>query len=169
MAKKRTATGPAPVRSDSSTYDAVLASVTALLEAARHAAARSVNSVITTTYWEIGRRIVEEEQRGHERAAYGARLIDRLSDDLIQRFGRGFSRVNLKQMRRFYLEWSAPKIGQTASAEFAGVVPLPSASVHPLFSALLVPLCQVALGGEAPGPPLLRGRSLARRMDRPPA
>ena len=77
-----------------------------MLESARHAAARAVNSVMTTTYWEVGRRIVEEEQRGRERAAYGERLIDRLSDDLTQRFGRGFSKVNLKQMRKFYLEWS---------------------------------------------------------------
>ena len=75
-----------------------------MLESARHAAARAVNSVMTTTYWEVGRRIVEEEQRGRERAAYGERLIDRLSDDLTQRFGRGFSKVNLKQMRKFYLE-----------------------------------------------------------------
>ena len=99
--------GPGPKRR--TTYDAVLAGVTELLESARHAAARSVNSIMTATYWEIGRRIVEEEQRGRERAAYGARLIDRLSDDLTRRFGRGFSKVNLKQMRKFYLEWSRPQ------------------------------------------------------------
>lgn len=45
--------------------------VSELLESARHAAARAVNSLITTTYWEIGRRIVEEEQQGRERAVYG--------------------------------------------------------------------------------------------------
>jgi DUF1016 N-terminal domain len=90
-------------------YDDVLAGVSGLLESARHAAARSVNSIMTVTYWEIGRRIVEHEQGGKNRAAYGERLIQRLSYDLTKRFGRGFSAVNLKQMRKFFVDWSAPR------------------------------------------------------------
>ena len=117
MAKKRTL---APVEIDDDAYQAVLADVAHLLESARHAAARSVNSIMTTTYWAVGRRIVEFEQEGKGRAAYGARLIARLAGDLTRRFGRGFGVVNLSQMRKFYQTWPAPPIFQTASEKSAG-------------------------------------------------
>jgi predicted nuclease of restriction endonuclease-like (RecB) superfamily len=120
MGKKRVPTELVPAASDEAAYAAVLADLTDLLESARRAAARTVNSVMTATYWAVGRRIVEEEQRGHARAAYGERLIERLSHDLTRRFGRGFSAVNLKQMRKFYREWNVPQIGQTASDQFEG-------------------------------------------------
>ena len=76
MAKKRTRTSFATSDFDDSSYAVLLAGVTQLLESARHAAARSVNSIITATYWAVGRRIVEEEQRGRTRAAYGDALVD---------------------------------------------------------------------------------------------
>jgi predicted nuclease of restriction endonuclease-like (RecB) superfamily len=98
-------------------YDAVLSGVVELLEEARRAAARSVNAVMTATYWEIGRRIVEFEQGGAQRAGYGERSLQQLSYDLNQRFGRGFGIINLRQMRRFYLEWPRPPIRQTVSDE----------------------------------------------------
>lgn len=98
-----------------SEYDAVLSGISALLEEARRAAARSVNAIMTATYWEVGRRIVELEQGGGERAEYGKALLKRLATDLTAQFGRGFGPVNLHNMRRFYLEWSGPKIFQTAS------------------------------------------------------
>jgi hypothetical protein len=82
-------------------YSALLGELTELLEQARRAAARSVNAVMTATYWEIGRRIVEFEQRGHRRAPYGADLLGSLTVDLTRRFGRGFSRQNLQSMRLF--------------------------------------------------------------------
>ncbi|EPS7386209.1 PDDEXK nuclease domain-containing protein, partial [Pseudomonas aeruginosa] len=85
-----------------------------VLDAARHAAARSVNALMTASYWEIGRRIVEAEQRGKRRAGYGEQLIERLSADLTAQFGRGFSRPNLQQMRSFFLTWP---IRQTVSSE----------------------------------------------------
>ena len=69
-----------------------------LLEAARSASARAVNAVMTATYWEIGRLIVEVEQRGDSRAEYGEEVIKRLGQDLTNRFGRGFSWRNLYQM-----------------------------------------------------------------------
>ena len=72
-------------------YDAVLAGVVELLETARRASARVVNSLMTATYWEMGRRIVEGEQGGQRRASYGEVLIVRLAADLMPRFGRGFS------------------------------------------------------------------------------
>jgi hypothetical protein len=90
-----------------------------LLSAARHAVARNVNALMTASYWEIGRRIVEAEQKGKRRAGYGEQLIARLSADLTQQFGRGFSRPNLQQMRQFYIEWPPQKIRQTLSSELA--------------------------------------------------
>lgn len=94
-------------------YRVVLDDVVALIDAAQTAAARSVNAVITVTYWQIGRIVVEHEQKGAARAAYGETLMHRLAADLTDRYGRGFSRRNIEQMRRFYLLW--PK-AQTASA-----------------------------------------------------
>ena len=67
-------------------YGGMHGDIVALLEAARHAAARSVNALMTASYWEIGRRIVEFEQAGQERAAYGQALLKRLSVDLTERF-----------------------------------------------------------------------------------
>src|SRR5215831_16401027 len=95
-------------------YDEVLSGVVELLEQARRAAARSVNAIITATYWEIGRRIVEHEQGGEARAGYGEQLLERLADDLTKRLGRGFSIRNLRSFRAFYLSW---QIRQTLSAE----------------------------------------------------
>ena len=86
-------------------YDSVLADVAGVLETARHAAARSVNSVMTTAYWEIGRRLVEVEQAGQARVDYGDKLVERLAVDLTKRFGRGFGRSNLFQMRSFFLAY----------------------------------------------------------------
>lgn len=94
-----------------------MAEVVRLLEGSRRAAARAVNAVLTATYWEVGRRIVEYEQAGAARAGYGERVLERLSADLRARFGRGFGLINLRQMRRFYLEWPAPQIRQTVSDE----------------------------------------------------
>ncbi|GBU15189.1 hypothetical protein AwPolaro_05670 [Polaromonas sp.] len=73
-------------------------------------------ALMTASYWEIGRRIVEAEQKGKRRAGYGEQLIARLSLDLTQRFGRGFSARNLEQMRQFFLIWL---IAQTVSAQLA--------------------------------------------------
>ena len=69
---------------------------------------------MTATYWEIGRQIVEGEQAGGRRAAYGKKLLKLLSGDLSARFGRGFSERNLKYMRAFYMGWP---FSQTAFAE----------------------------------------------------
>jgi len=102
----------APAKPAQADYAAVHADIVALLEAGRRTAARSVNAVMAASYWAIGRRIVEFEQGGQERAAYGEGLIERLSADLSARFGRGFSRQNLWQMRAFYLAWSVERISQ---------------------------------------------------------
>ena len=98
-------------------YSSVHSGIVVLLESARRAAARSVNALMTATYWEIGRRIVEFEQGGQDRATYGEALIKRLSADLSNRFGRGFSARNLEQMRSFYQAWPIDSNSQTASAK----------------------------------------------------
>jgi hypothetical protein len=98
-----------------------------VIEAARHAGARSVNAVMTITYWLIGRRIIEQEQQGAARAGYGEELLKRLARDLSKRFGRGFSERNLEQMRAFYLGWP---ISQTASAK---LIDVSSEAIHSRF------------------------------------
>jgi len=89
-------------------YRNVLSGVVELLDAARRASARVVNSLMTATYWEIGRRIVEHEQAGKERAAYGEEVLERLSRDLGKKFGRGFGLIQLRTMRQFYLTFAVP-------------------------------------------------------------
>ena len=93
-------------------YEGLLTDVVHVIDEARRAAARTVNAAMTTTYWLIGRRIVEEEQRGTARADYGDRLVKHLAHDLSRRFGRGFSKRNLWQMRAFYLAW--PLVGKAS-------------------------------------------------------
>lgn len=65
----------------------------------------SVNQTIVTTYFEIGRMIVEEEQNGNERAEYGKQILIKLSEKLIEEFGKVFSVTNLKQVKSFYLTY----------------------------------------------------------------
>lgn len=77
-------------------------SVAEILRAARANAYRAVNFAMVEAYWNVGRKIVEEEQRGEERAGYGAHLIQRLSESLGSEFGRGFSVQSLWNMRQFY-------------------------------------------------------------------
>ncbi|MCD2451883.1 PDDEXK nuclease domain-containing protein [Methylicorpusculum oleiharenae] len=100
-------------------YGDIHTDIVQLLENARLAAARSVNALMTASYWEIGRRIVEFEQGGEDRAAYGEALTERLALDLTHRFGRGFSVRNLQQMRAFYLAWPLEPICQTVSGKLA--------------------------------------------------
>ena len=66
--------------------------------------------------WEIGRRIIEYEQHGKERAEYGSELLTKLSKDLRQRYGKGFGRRNVLDMRRFYLAYQK---WQTVSAKLS--------------------------------------------------
>ena len=137
---------------------------------------RAVNSVLTATYWEIGRRIVEFEQGGKETSEYGEKLLERISGTLTARHGRGFSRTNVSQMRAFYAGW---EIVQTPSEQFEAVEM--SVVVWRIFGgncpdgvwtfqdmagvarrivdrrvpSLLVPLCPSDVSGEASRPRLL--------------
>jgi predicted nuclease of restriction endonuclease-like (RecB) superfamily len=85
-----------------------------LLQSARKNVVLTINQTMVTTYFEIGRMIVEEEQGGKERAEYGKQIIKQLSKVLTSEFGKGFSERNIEQMRQFYLVYSKP---QTLSAE----------------------------------------------------
>src|SRR5258705_7568328 len=100
-------------------YDGLVGGIAEILAAARRASARAVNALMTATYWEIGRRIVEFEQGGKERAEYGEELLLRLAADLTARFGPGFSRRNLQSMRLFYVAFPPHRILQTLSAKSA--------------------------------------------------
>jgi len=96
-------------------YDALLNRVAALVDEARRASARTVNALMTATYWSVGRHIVEFEQAGKSRAKYGEEVVDQLAADLTARFGRGFTRSNLFNMRAFYL--ANVEIVQTVSGQ----------------------------------------------------
>jgi predicted nuclease of restriction endonuclease-like (RecB) superfamily len=100
-------------------YQHLVIQISELFAQARRMSARTVNAIITATYWETGRRIVDFEQHGLDRAQYGDKLIEKLSIDLTERLGRGFSYVNLSQMRKFYQFWPREKILQTLSEESA--------------------------------------------------
>ncbi len=89
--------------------------VAELLKLARNTVVQTVNKTMVQTYFEIGKMIVEEEQKGKERAEYGQQLINELSLRLLNEFGKGFSSTNIKQMRSFYLTYSK---SQTVSDEF---------------------------------------------------
>ena len=86
-----------------------------ILKNARSKVVQTVNKTMVYTYFEIGRTIVEEEQKGRERAEYGKQIIKELSQRLTREFGKGFSTTNLKQMRQFYLTYSK---SQTLSDQF---------------------------------------------------
>ncbi|MDR0847077.1 MAG: PDDEXK nuclease domain-containing protein [Lactobacillales bacterium] len=86
--------------------------VARLINDARSHIVKTVNSTMVITYYEIGRRIVEKEQKGADRAEYGQKLIKGMSTYLTEHLGRGFSITNLKQMKKFYLIYSSNQKGQ---------------------------------------------------------
>lgn len=93
--------------------------VAAILDDARMNVVRAVNTQMVLAYWLIGREIIQELQEGSVRAAYGKQVIDDLSRQLAERYGRGFSATNLKAFRLFYLTYAKrlPEIGHIASAQ----------------------------------------------------
>ena len=97
-----------PVQHKPADYKVVLSGVVELLDAARRASARVVNSLMTATYWEIGRRIVEHEQGGEKRAGYGEEIVRKFSEDLTRRFGRGFGPAQVAAMRQFHQAFPLP-------------------------------------------------------------
>jgi len=82
-----------------------------ILRQAREQAYNSANGIMTYAYWNVGRRIVEQEQSGEKKAQYGAYLIKNLSKQLTDEFGTGFSVANLRNCRQFYLTFSEGAYG----------------------------------------------------------
>jgi predicted nuclease of restriction endonuclease-like (RecB) superfamily len=118
-----------PVKSESTVPTASLLplvrEIRDLVQSARRAAAQNVNTLQVVTNFEIGRRIVEYEQKGKRRAEYGKQTLIELSHHLNKEFGRGFSETNLEYMRRFYREYheSATQIPQRVSGKSREVLP----------------------------------------------
>ena len=79
--------------------------IVSIIEEARSTVIRTVNSEMVIAYWCIGREIVEEQQAGRERAIYGDNLIEKLSEKLTRKLGKGFSSTNLKYFRTYYLTY----------------------------------------------------------------
>ncbi|MFM7975031.1 MAG: YhcG family protein [Pirellula sp.] len=100
-------------------YRSLLKAISTLVEQSRRSTASVVNQVLAATYWQVGQYIVEHEQGGAHRAEYGTELVTRLSIDLKEQFGRGYSARNLRQMRAFFEGW---EIWQTPSAKFSARV-----------------------------------------------
>lgn len=95
-----------------------LESVSAVLTRARKAAKTAVNLSMVYAYFEIGRMIIEEEQHGQDRAAYGKQILRELSIYLTRIYGKGFSVGNLKNMRQFYKVYASDQIGETVFSQF---------------------------------------------------
>src|SRR3989338_387406 len=85
-----------------SDYSSILKDIKNIIAKARYNAFTAINTEMLKAYFEIGRKIVEEEQKGRKRAGYGQNLLDIISKELILEFGRGFDSSNLRRMRRFY-------------------------------------------------------------------
>ncbi len=104
MKKKSVSTKkPVIIKPRTKGINPLIAEVRRLINSTRHAIANSINSFQVHTNFEIGQRIVEHEQQGEKRAAYGTALLKELSQKLTIEFGRGFSEDNLSNMRKFFL------------------------------------------------------------------
>ncbi|MBQ1677565.1 MAG: DUF1016 domain-containing protein, partial [Bacteroidaceae bacterium] len=86
-----------------SSASTIVDDIKTIINNGRAAAYSAVNSVMISTYWNIGRRIVEEEQHGNQRAEYGKNLINLLAAELTNEYGNGFSARYLRAFRQFYL------------------------------------------------------------------
>ena len=97
-------------------YNKLISSIRHLLEEGRKQVVRTINTILVETYWKIGKRIVEYEQKGGEKADYGTKLLTRLSKDLRLKYGKGFSKSNVYLMRLLYIKY--PKF-QTLSGKLS--------------------------------------------------
>lgn len=100
-------------------YSNLLGRIANILSGARIRVVQEINKIQVLAYWEIGREIVEFEQKGKTRAEYGEKLIVKLAKDMTYRFGKGYSKSNLFLMRQFYLTY--PKKFQTLSGKLFNI------------------------------------------------
>lgn len=101
-------------------FPEIITDIKKIIHKARYSAFRSVNKEMLKAYYEIGKKIFEEEQKGKKRARYGGKLIETVSSELIKEFGKGFSTTALKNMRMFYLIYKG-HIGQSVTDELYGL------------------------------------------------
>lgn len=87
-------------------FEKMISDIEALVNTSKNELATSINKVMTVTYWSIGKYIVEFEQDGNAKAEYGKNLLSIISKELTLRLGKGYSRPNLNNMRKFYLKYS---------------------------------------------------------------
>ena len=132
MGKKTDARIVSPLSTQSVVPDALMQRVVQILETARSQVVRTVNAATVTTYWLIGREVVEAIQQGEQRAAYGQALIERLAEQLTVRYGAGFSAANLKNFRQFYLAY-ADRIRHPAGSESTAPIGYPAGGGLPAF------------------------------------
>jgi hypothetical protein len=97
----------------------LVAEIKTILALARQKAATAVNFAMVEAYWLMGKRIVEEEQKGASRAQYGESLINMLSKALVAEFGKGFSVANLRNFRQFYLTFQGDEIRYALRSELS--------------------------------------------------
>ena len=83
-------------------YQAVIDDVKGIICSGMESAYNATNRAIVLTYWNVGRRIVEQEQRGNQRAEYGASMMDALATELTKEYGKSYSKRNLQYFRKFY-------------------------------------------------------------------
>ena len=90
-----------------------------LIEKSKKDIVQVINSQMVMTYWNIGKEIFLEEQKGQDRAEYGKEILEGLSKLLTEKYGKGFSSSNLKRMRKFYTIFNNEKISATVSHQFS--------------------------------------------------
>ncbi|MDE5666517.1 MAG: PDDEXK nuclease domain-containing protein [Duncaniella sp.] len=94
-----------------------ISDIKAIVYTAKQKAYQAADLFQVAANWLVGRRIVEQEQHGQERAQYGKHIVELASEALTAEFGKGYSVVNIKSFRKFYLTFNDLLIGQTASAQ----------------------------------------------------
>jgi hypothetical protein len=100
-------------------YSRLVTEISSLVEQGRKTAVSYVNTALVATYWLIGKRIVEYEQKGEERAKYGEALLENISTDLSRRFGKGWGIANLRAIRQFYVIYKDFEKRYTVCSEIA--------------------------------------------------
>lgn len=91
-------------------YQDVITDIKGIISSGREVAYNAANKAMVRTYWHVGKRIVEQEQAGKERAKYGQALIEALADELTKEYGKSFSKRNLQYFRKFYLAFPDEQI-----------------------------------------------------------
>ena len=91
-------------------YQAIITDIKDIISSGQKIAYNATNKAMILTYWHVGKRIVEQEQNGNERAQYGQALIDALADELTKEYGKSFSKRNLQYFRKFYIAFPDERI-----------------------------------------------------------